>query len=369
MDIIFHCDELNERGTAIACYDYAYFNQKLLGNKSIIFYDKKLRNNVGILEKFQNQFTVIGYEDFEEIDKNISNKYDLMYVIKGGNLDHLCSSHIPTMVHAVFPQSIFQIHGSSYAFISEWISKKSLYIIPTVPHIVNIPLVSNRFNLRRELCIPEKATVFGSYGGKNSFDIEFVKDVVIPFVLRNKNDVYFLFMNYEKFIDHPRAIFLPISIKKEYKEKFVATTDAMLHARYLGESFGLACAEFSSKNKPIISYKLSKDKHHHYILSSNILLYKNSSELIEILMNFNSKDHLDKDYKAYLQNYSPEIVMNLFEKHLIIPAIKNKNIKIQINRKTLNARITINKFFNLLSKLVLPFNKIKSLYLKQIGKF
>ena len=86
-------------------------------------------------------------------------------------------------------------------------------------------------------------------------------------------------------------------------------------------------------------------------------------------MNFNSKDHQDKDYKAYLKNYSPEIVMNLFEKYLIIPAIKNKNIKIQINRKTLNARITINKFFNLLSRLFLPLYKIKSLYLKQIGKF
>ena len=77
-----------------------------------------------------------------------------------------------------------------------------------------------------------------------------------------------------------------------------------------GNHWTSMCRIFS-KNKPIltINYQIK----HHYILSSNILLYKNSSELIEIIMNFNSKDHQDKDYKAYLKNYSPEIVMNLFE--------------------------------------------------------
>ena len=37
-----------------------------------------------------------------------------------------------------------------------------------------------------------------------------------------------------------------------YKVKFINTCDAMIHARAMGETFGLAVAEFSKKNKPVI---------------------------------------------------------------------------------------------------------------------
>ena len=360
MDIIFHCDELNERGTAKACFDYAHYNELILGNNSIIIYDKNLNNNGKILSRFKSKFKIFAYEDFNQIDKDLSSKFDLMYVIKGGNVDKFCSKYIPTMVHAVFPQNCFQIHGSSYAFVSEWLSRKSFYNIPYVPHVVNYPQLSNKNNLRKSLCIPKEATVFASYGGKNSFDIEFVRKIVIPNVLRMEKNIYFLFMNYEKFIDHPRAIFLPLNINIDFKEKFIGTANAMLHARYLGESFGLACAEFSSKNKPIISYKFSKDKNHEYVLASSIFLYSNSSELTRILTTFDKKNLESFSYDAYLKKYNPESVMELFEKFLIRPALKNKSIKIIFNKKTIKTRIVLNKIFKLISKVTLPYFKIKN---------
>ena len=61
-------------------------------------------------------------------------------------------------------------------------------------------------------------------------------------------------MNTEVFYNHKNIIYLPKSLDKKNKSKFVSTCDAMIHARYDGETFGLAVAEFSSANKPIITF-------------------------------------------------------------------------------------------------------------------
>ena len=36
MKILFYCDQVNERGTEVAIYDYAKYNQEILNNESII---------------------------------------------------------------------------------------------------------------------------------------------------------------------------------------------------------------------------------------------------------------------------------------------------------------------------------------------
>ena len=38
--IAFWDNCLNERGTTLAIYDYAYYNKKILGNESIIMYNR-----------------------------------------------------------------------------------------------------------------------------------------------------------------------------------------------------------------------------------------------------------------------------------------------------------------------------------------
>lgn len=40
MKILFHEDELNYRGTSIAVYDYADFNERYLGNESKLYTTK-----------------------------------------------------------------------------------------------------------------------------------------------------------------------------------------------------------------------------------------------------------------------------------------------------------------------------------------
>ena len=69
MNIAFWDNCLCERGTTISLYDYAYYNQTLLGNKSYIFYDKKSRETTErVVNKFKTQFTVHETDDFKEVD-------------------------------------------------------------------------------------------------------------------------------------------------------------------------------------------------------------------------------------------------------------------------------------------------------------
>ena len=43
---------MSERGTEIALFDYAYYNEKIYNNISIIFYDKNSQfNNNKVIEK------------------------------------------------------------------------------------------------------------------------------------------------------------------------------------------------------------------------------------------------------------------------------------------------------------------------------
>ena len=323
LKIAFHTNQLGERGTEIALYDYAIYNRSLLKNRSVILYNQNSpNNNAKVIEKFQKEFDVYPYADPAEIEGILKkNAYDLMYAIKSGKNDGIVSKAVPTMVHAVFPTSPTKIHGASYAFVSKWLAEFSTKSrVPYVPHIVGIAQTDG--DLRTALGIPQNATVFGCYGGNISFDIRFVKTKVIPKVLNARDDVYFIFMNIAKFTDDPRVIFLPGSADEIHKARFVNSCDAMLHARRLGETFGLACGEFSLAKKPVITFSGSPQKEHIRILGSDALLYHNARSLFKILMAFDRTKNHRTAYNTYANVFSPEAVMKSFEKHLIAPALE-----------------------------------------------
>jgi len=93
------------------------------------------------------------------------------------------------------------------------------------------------------------------------------------------------------------------------KRKFINTSDAHLHARFEGESFGLTCAEYSICNKPIITYGSSKEKNHIFILKEKGIYYNNAVELVNIILNFTLQD---KDYNAY-KDFSPKKIIDKFK--------------------------------------------------------
>ena len=308
MNIAFWDNQLCERGTTISLFDYAYYNQTILNNKSYIFYDKNNNNNNNdIITKFKTYFTVHETDNFKEID-NYLTKYNIthIYIIKYGDKDNRISNVAKNCIHCVFDCT--QPHGNIYSTISPYL-KGYNKMYPWVPHMINLPTHNN--NMRDELNIPKNAVVFGGYGGKTSFSINFVHNVVYD-IAKNNSNIYFLFANFNKFCpDLPNIIHLSTIIDLNEKVKFINTTDAMLWARQDGETFGIAIGEFSSKNKPIIAMKIG-DLAHVNLLGDKAIWYNNANSLSSILLNFNPEIERKKDWNAY-KFFTPENVIQIFK--------------------------------------------------------
>jgi hypothetical protein len=174
-----------------------------------------------------------------------------------------------------------------------------------------VELPNSNDDFRDELCIPKDAIVFGRYGGLHEFNINMVHNTIKDFVNRDDTNSYFLFMNTNHFYEHPRIIYLDKNVDLLYKAKFINTCDAMIHARQIGESFGLSIAEFSQKNKPILTCKCG-DLEHIRILGEKAILYNSKEELLDKFQNMRAIIHSKNDWNAY-SLYSPEYVMGLFQ--------------------------------------------------------
>lgn len=318
MKILFHENELNYRGTSIALYDYAHFNEEFLGNESVIAYDRNCKTNHPLgIEKFKNRFQVLAYDDFSEVDQFISrNSIDLMYAIKNGNNDGIVSRECKTAVHSVFKH--FEPHGDVYAYVSEWLADEMTQgKYPFVPHMVNFTEDTTE-NLRKQLGILGNARVFGYYGGAQSFNIQFAQKTAEE-IARKYKDTYFLFMGVDSFVKNrwwkPKAenmIFLPPSADVLYKLKFINTCDALLHARERGETFGITVAEFALKNKPVITFADSPEKAHIIELGNNAYFYKNSMELKQIIMDTDLSQSARESYEKFLPKPVMEKFKNVF---------------------------------------------------------
>jgi hypothetical protein len=350
MKIAFFCPRFNERGTTVALYDYAHFNEIILNNESIIITQKD--QEVGLWsDRFTRRFQTFFYEKIEEIDPFIAaQNITLLYMLTHGKRDK--TAFLPkkckTIVHCVFRSAT--PHGDVYACISDYVNKRSNTHFPVVPHIVHLP--ESDYNLRKELGIPQNAIVFGRHGGIDRFNLQFVHQTIKK-VIRKRMDIYFLLLNTAPFLEspHKQVIHLPPICDLEKKVAFINTCEAMLHARKDGETFGLAVGEFSIKNKPVITWKppegfayclyyLSNSikslipgkqrlpkrlsRAHLDILKEKALTYTNARELYKLLTTFNPTEAQTKNWDAYSKDYNPKTVMALFKKHFIDDVLKKE---------------------------------------------
>jgi glycosyltransferase involved in cell wall biosynthesis len=303
MKIAFHSNQLGIRGTEVALYDYALGNRDILRNESIIISD--INSDLTTLEKFKSQFPVYLYNNFSEVESIIEQEnIDAVYYIKAGFDDGKLVNNAKNLVHAVFKHK--EPHGEVYAYISKWLSDEmSNGELPYVPHMVNLP--KHKLNYRDDFNLSSEVVV-GWYGG-NNFEIPFARQAVID-IAKKRKDIVFLFMNQDPFCNLENVIFIEGTIDLDEKVAFINTCDAMVHARKRGETFGLTIAEFSSNNKPIITYKDSPERNHNIILGDKGLYYSNYQELYNILDTFTV---MPGEYNCY-QNYTPEKVMEQFKK-------------------------------------------------------
>ena len=311
MKIAFHDNSLSLRGTTVAIYDWAYWTRHYLGVDPIIMYDTTHPANSGdVIEKFKKEFPVFGYDKKSQIDEILSkNNCEFFLMEKGGKPDGVISTVSKNLVNAISVCSVSDIHGDVYAMGSKWLSKVTNYEIPYVPYMVYLPDVDG--DMREELGIPKDALVIGRNGGSDTFDISFVKQA-IQVVINERKDIWFIFQLTDKFIDYERVIFLPGSSDMNTKVSFINTSDAMLHARHVGESFGLSCAEFSIKNKPVITYEKSPERNHIDTLNEKGIYYENYSDILHILRNLDKKEINSLKWNCY-QEYTPEKVVQKFK--------------------------------------------------------
>lgn len=307
MNIAFWDNQLCERGTAATLFNYAFFNQTILGNRSFIFFDKNRNNHPKIIDNFKTHFVVHETDNFIEVDAFLL-KYNIthIYITKGGSIDSRISTVAKNCIHCVF--NCYQPHGDVYSSISSCV-KGNDNQYPVVPYMVNLP--NHNRNLRALLNIPDNAIVFGGYGGKDSFNIKFVQNIVFQ-LAQTRPNIYFLFANFDIFCPKlPNIIHLPTITDLDDKVAFINTCDAKLWARTIGETFGLAIAEFSTKNKPVIAMKIG-DLCHANILGDNAFWYHDEFSLLSILLNFNPADARQKNWNAYT-DYTPDKVMQIFK--------------------------------------------------------
>ena len=309
----FLSNKLTLGGTEIAMYDYAHFNEIILGNKSIIisrrYEDVKdeINTNKKAYDKFSLRFHIEYYNTQEHIDNIVErNQLTHLYIIKYGIWDGIITTKCKNLIHCVF-KSVHP-HGEVYSVISDEVNRISGTNYSVVPHMIYNEIYHD--DLREILNISKEALVFGRYGSLYTFDISFVHETIKK-IVNERSDIYFIFMNTEIFYNHSNIIYLEGTTDMKIKRAFINTCDAMIHARFGGETFGLACGEFAILNKPIITFSQSEEKNHINILGNKAILYENERELYEIFSTF-YKEKYDMKNNGYFY-YTPENVMHIFK--------------------------------------------------------
>ncbi len=322
--VAFHSYQLGERGTEIHMYKYAKYNREILGNESLII--STSARPTPSFEMFNKEFKTIlcpydlggDNSHMRQAHEKICSENNVTHFwsIKQGSNDGVLPTNVDTCVSAVGGPGISP-HGSVFTLLCKYLVDKYKMDFPCLYPIVERDDSDNVSNFREEFGIPKEAIVLGRHGGKDTFNLNFVKKAIID-VLNIRNDIYFVFLNTDVFYKHKNIFYIDYTSDFSLKSKFVNTCDAMIHAREDGEIFSLSLAEFSIRNKPIITWKPNfnfppYDFGHFYVFGDQAIYYSDDKDISNILINISKKDIESKDWDVYKDRYSPSRVMSEFD--------------------------------------------------------
>lgn len=312
MRVAFVHGRLEVDAATITLLEFAVHNETLLGNTSVVFFEDftseaktEAEINEELLHFAQSRVKCIGYKHQDELKKLIdAMKMDAIYSLAEGPLP---AAAMPTLggsagihiQHSFFRSQSKRLHKALQApkeihanlsldvermsVLTEKAARQDVSLVRDFPitssncafQCAVIPMIvpASSWRLREtwsasdskptageplgaqfraQLGIPKDAIVIGRHGGLHTFDLGWVKDTVTELV-HSEPGVWFVFMNTEPFVDHQRVIFTEACVLRKSKAAFMDACDAMLHAHALGEALGLACAEFSSMGKPVMT--------------------------------------------------------------------------------------------------------------------
>ncbi len=307
--VAFDAGRINERGTSVAVYDYAHHFESLGHGRALVLYDPESETAAPeAFARFRDRFEMRPLQSEPDLAETLAAAgVTAIHRLKAGPND---GRHVPgvrNLNHVIFRHD--DPHGERYAYISEWLAgHMSAGRRPWVPHIVSIP--EPRHSLRAAWGIPSSATVLGRYGGFDQFNLPFVPRVIAR-ALERRADLWFVFVNTQPFIAHERVLFLPAIFAPQDKADFIGSCDGMLHARKIGESFGLAMAEFLALDKPVICWAGGADRHHLAMQPDPELVYGSAAHLLRILSDFAPRP-ADGSRRKAVAPFAPEPVMRRF---------------------------------------------------------
>ena len=316
MKVAFHSRILTERGSEGAMLDYARLNRSVLGNESILCLpDQPEFAGNPLLKKWQEEFEVIQYQGKNDLGRKLKkDRAEVLYLTKPGPFDGFLVPGVKNCVHAQFLCDEF--HGDAFAYLSPWMSRvmtgREESFVPFY-----VPKFETSTNLRKKLGILSGERVFGRHGGWDTFNIPFARRAVAEHARKHRTD-HFIFLNTEPIHGTERLSnvhYLPATVDPEEKAQFLASCDTMLHARWHGETFGLAVGEFAALGKPVITFEGSRERAHLEMLGDRALRYCNRAELEEILCSFTPRKAGGTVYEEFT---NPNRVMDLFRKIFLL---------------------------------------------------
>lgn len=315
MRVSFEGGRINERGVAVALYDYALQARAQLGIEPVVLHDARVPPEPAHLARFASAFPTFGYESDDEMQRLIEReKIDVAYFLKTRRGDKRVARSCRTAVHEVF--KFFQPHGDSYAYISQSLADVMTGgRYPAVPHIVDPP--PPRANLRAALGIPRDALVVGRHGAPDQFNIPFARNA-IEAALERRKDLWILLLNTARFSDHERVVHLPVTPDRQGVVDFVGSCDVGLNARYVGENFGLAIAEFLAQDKPVLVWAGGRDRNHLALVDDPRFVYRTRADLTHKLCELERRDWAGA-WRARVAPFAPEAVMATFAKVFLQP--------------------------------------------------
>ncbi|MGO9484478.1 MAG: hypothetical protein ACLPX9_07825 [Rhodomicrobium sp.] len=315
MRVSFDGGRINERGVAVAIFDYATHARELLGVEPVILHDARVPPDPAHLARFTEAFPAYAYESEEEMQRIIEReKIDAAYFLKTRRGDPRVARTCRTAIHEVF--KFFNPHGDAYAYISQSLADAMTGgRYPAVPHVV-APLPP-RANLRAELGIPLDAFVVGRHGSPDQFNIPFAPRAIEEALGQRKN-LWVLLLNTARFSDHERIVHLPRTPGRQGVADFIASCDVGLNARYAGENFGLAIAEFLAQDKPVLVWRGGRDRNHLALVDDPRFVYETRADLTRRLVELEAAGW-GGAWSARVAPFAPAAVMATFAKAFLQP--------------------------------------------------
>jgi len=318
MKILFYNHELCYRGTTKAILDYLDALRRLCPEIDVTYVFNRFSThntvNTGLLFLKQN-VGLVAVDTLQDVLEMSKSADWLYYVTSGlpGDYEWLNQSSCRTLLHQVGYQDPDYNSATYFAYTSYW---QSHFFTggqaPVLPYIINPPKISiSKLEARSRLGLPDHHIVFGRHGGRDTWNLPFASKAVYQTALKNK-DKYFLFLATEPFCDLPNVKFLPATCSPTELEIFLSSCDIMLHARWEGETFGLACAEFLARKKPIITWAHSRERNHILLAEQSAMFYHGYNDLMLLLQSITIETieslHQFVPTNRLLQNYSPESI-------------------------------------------------------------